>query len=72
MSALIDGNEAYEAVKISHVDWDLHRSDQFTKDLNIRRQSTLVMFKDGEEIDRVIAQTSAIAIEPLFEKAIAG
>jgi len=45
--------------------------DANAKDLKIRRRSTLVMFKDGKEIDRVIAQTSAKAIEPLFEKAIA-
>jgi len=70
VSALIDGNEAYQVVKIIHVDWDLHRSDQFTKDLKIRRQSTMVLFKDGAELDRVVAQTSAIAIEHLLEQGI--
>ncbi len=72
MSALIDDNEAYQAVTVMRVDWDLYRDDQFTKDLGVRRQSTLVMFKDGAEIDRVIAQTSSDAIAKLFDKAIAG
>ncbi len=72
MSALIDANEKYQVVTVFRVDWDTYRKDQITKDLKIRRRSTLVMFKDGKEIDRVVAQTSARAIEPLFEKAIAG
>ena len=71
MSALIDANEKYRVVTVFRVDWDTYRNDQITKDLNIRRRSTLVMFKDGKEIDRAVAQTSARAIEPLFEKAIA-
>jgi len=72
VSALIDANEKYQVVTVFRVDWDTYRKDQITKDLKIRRRSTLVMFKDGKEIDRVVAQTSARAIEPLFEKAIAG
>ncbi len=72
MSALIDGNEAYKAVTVMRVDWDLYREDQITKDLGVRRRSTLVMFKDGAEIDRVIAQTDSSVIQELFEKAIAG
>jgi len=72
VSALIDANEQYQVVTVFRVDWDTYRDEQITKDLKIRRRSTLVMFKDGKEIDRVVAQTSARAIEPLFEKAIAG
>ena len=71
MSALIDANEQYQVVTVFRVDWDTYRDDQITKDLKIRRRSTLVMFKDGKEIDRVVAQTSARAIEPLFQKTIA-
>ena len=54
------------------VDWDLYRGDQITKDLGVRRQSTLVMFKDGAEVDRLIAHTSRDAIAQLFDKAVAG
>jgi len=71
VSALIDANEQYQVVTVFRVDWDTYRDEQITKDLKIRRRSTLVMFKDGKEIDRVVAQTSARAIEPLFQKAIA-
>jgi len=72
VSALIDANPAYQVVKVMKVDWDTFRSHQITKDLRVRRQSTLVIFNDGAEIDRLIAQTSAQAIEQLFTKALAG
>ncbi len=71
MSALIDGNDAYKAVTIMRVDWDTFKGDEWVKELKVRRQSTLVMFKDGEEIDRLIAQTSSAVIEEMFAKAIA-
>ncbi len=71
MSALIDGNDAYQAVTIMRVDWDIFKGDEWVKALNVKRQSTLVMFKDGKEIDRLIAQTSSDVIEEMFAKAIA-
>lgn len=52
------------------VDWDLHGRSELVSELGIRRRSTLVMFKEGKEIGRVIAQTSADAIEPLFIDAL--
>lgn len=69
MSALIDGNADYKAVKILRVDWDKHQGDQLITELEIPRRSTLVMFKGGVEVGRVIAQTSAEDIEPMFQAA---
>jgi len=54
------------------VDWDEYRGAPITAELGIRRQSTLVMFNGGKEVSRVIAQTSAIAIEDLFQQGLAG
>ncbi len=71
MSALIDSNPAYQAVTIMKVDWDTFKNESIVTELEVRRRSTLVMFKNGEEIERVIAQTSAEAIEPMFAKAVA-
>jgi len=51
------------------VDWDTFRGDKIASDLKVRRQSTLVMFKDGQEIDRLIAQTASDVIEAMFIKA---
>ncbi|MGK0172828.1 MAG: hypothetical protein ACI9W2_004569, partial [Gammaproteobacteria bacterium] len=36
----------------------------------VPRRSTLVMFKGGKEVGRVVAQTSTSAIEALFKAAI--
>ena len=54
------------------VDWDKFRGEPITKELNVRRQATLVMFNDGKEVDRLISQTSADIIRQLFDKAVAG
>lgn len=70
MSALIDGNPDYQAVTVMTVDWDTFKSAPIVSELNIPRRSTLVMFAGGEEVGRVVAQTSAAAIEPLFQAAI--
>lgn len=52
------------------VDWDTFKGAPIVADLDIPRRSTLVMFSGGEEVGRVVAQTSATAIEPLFEAAL--
>ena len=70
MSALLDSNPAYQAVKVVRVDWDSHRDDDIVKELKIPRRSTLVMFKQGKEVGRVVAQTDSDAIEALFKKAV--
>jgi len=69
ISALMDANPDYANVQVMSVDWDQYRSSDFTKNLKIPRRSTLVMFKGGEEVGRVIAQTGQAAIEELFKAA---
>lgn len=70
MSALLDGNPKYQAVTVMMVDWDTFKKAPITSELKIPRRSTLVMFKDGEEVARVVAQTSESAISELFDTAI--
>lgn len=69
MSAL-KAKPEYSEITVLRADWDTYRKSALTKELNIRRRSTLVMFRDGEEISRVIAQTSQEAIEDMFRAAI--
>ena len=52
------------------VDWDQFRDDPIVDELKIRRRSTLVMFNEGKEVGRVVAQTSAAAIEALFKAVV--
>ena len=70
MSALLDKDPAYKAVKIIKVDWDRFGRAAIVKQLRIPRRSTLVMFKGGKEVGRVVASTSMEDIEPLFKAAI--
>jgi hypothetical protein len=51
------------------VNWDDFSGAPIVSELNIPRRSTLVMFNGGEEVGRVIAQTSTEAIEALFQAA---
>jgi len=70
ISALMDYNDAYSTVKVMSVDWDTHRRADFVKALRIPRRSTLVMFKDGKEVGRVVAQTAPGVIEELFKAVV--
>jgi len=70
VSALMDENESYAAVKVIAVDWDEYGRSAFAKELGIPRRSTLVMFSGGKEVGRLIAQTNKNAIEDLFKAAV--
>ncbi len=70
MSALIDSNPEYAAVKLIRADWDKHGKSGLRKELKIPRRSTLLMFKGGEEVARVVAQTDKQVIEDLFKSVI--
>ena len=67
VASLLQENEAYANVTIIIADWDEQKRSDLVKDLRIPRRSTLVMFNKGEEVDRVIAQTSRASIENLFK-----
>ena len=70
MSALIDSNPQYAVVKIIKVDWDDYGKSDIVDQLDIPRRSTLVMFNDGKEVARVVAQTGKDAIEALFKAVV--
>ncbi len=69
MRALQQGNPDYAAITVMKVNWDDFSGAPIVSELNIPRRSTLVMFNGGEEVGRVIAQTSTEAIEALFQAA---
>lgn len=70
MRALIDSNSAYRAVTVMKVDWDRFSGDPIVDELGVRGRATLVMFSRGEEVGRVVGQTGAGAIKPLFKAAV--
>lgn len=65
-------NAAYDSLDVFVVDWDarVDKSSAEAKvinELNIPRRSTLVLFKAGSEVDRVVAQTRGKVISNLFD-----
>ena len=70
MRALLDGSPSYQAVTWMKVDWDRFSGDAIVGELGVKGRATLVMFSGGEEVGRVVGQTGADAIEPLFEAAV--
>lgn len=58
----------YKDLVVFKADFDKHKSDLRT--LNVQRQSTLIVFKGNEEIDRSIGDTSAFSIEGLLDKTL--
>lgn len=63
-------NASYGGITVMRVDWDSHRGGDFVRQLKIPRRSTLVLFRGGKEVGRVIAQTSRSAIRTLLDKGV--
>lgn len=70
MSALVESNKDYSSIRMINVDWDDFKKAPIISELGVKRHSTLVMFKGGEEVGRLLAQTSTASIEELLKKAI--
>ncbi len=68
INALIEANPAYgEAITIYRVDWDDYGNGALVNQLNIPRRSTLVMFRDGAEVGRIVAGTREADIRALMD-----
>ena len=63
-------NPAYQTVTVMKVDWSEHSRSDVAKEHAVKRRSTLVMLRGGEEVGRVIGSTSRDDIEALFKAAI--
>ena len=49
------------------VDWDTYKKHEVTTSRKIPRRSTLVLIKNGEEVQRLVAQTSEEKIKTLLD-----
>ncbi|MBY4894390.1 thiol reductase thioredoxin [Jannaschia sp. EhC01] len=68
INALRDANPAYDAnITFYRVDWDQYGSGDLATSLNVPRRSTLVMFRDGVEVGRVVAGTREADIRALLD-----
>lgn len=68
ITALRDANPAYDAaITFYRVDWDAYGGGTLSRSLNVPRRSTLVMFRDGVEVARVVAGTREADIRTLLD-----
>lgn len=68
MERLRSENPAYdEAITFYRVDWDDYGRSEFTTSLNVPRRSTLILFRDGVEVSRIVAGTRERDIRALLD-----
>ena len=70
IKALRANNTAYEKITFMTVDWDTNKSKPIAQGFKIPRRSTLVMFKGGREVGRVVAGTSSKVIKKLLNRGL--
>jgi thioredoxin 1 len=58
----------YKDLVVFKVDFDNQKD--VVRSFNVQRQSTLIVFKGGKEIDRSLGDTSALSIEGLLDKTL--
>lgn len=61
-------NKAFAEIAVMHVDFDSQKDA--LKKLGVKRQSTLIVFKKGQEVGRSLGDTTAFGIESLLQKAL--
>jgi len=68
INALREQGEPYKSMTMLAVDWDENRKSPLIGKYNVPRRSTLIMFKDGKEVGRIVAGTSTSEIQALIDK----
>jgi thioredoxin 1 len=68
IGALRSDNPAYDAaMSFYRVDWDAYGRGDFSTSLNVPRRSTLILFRDGAEVGRIVAGTREADIRALLD-----
>ncbi len=68
IEALRAADPAYDAaITFYRVDWDTYGRGAFATSLGVPRRSTLVMFRDGAEVARIVAGTAEADIRALLD-----
>lgn len=71
LSALLSRNEDYRRLTFIEVDWDTFGRSVLTDRLGVKRNSTLLVMKNGKEIARLEATPEERKIARLLDQAIA-
>ena len=59
--------------ELASLEWfevDFDTQKDVRRSLNVQRQSTMIVYKDGKEVDRAVGRTSRKAIHDLLAKAL--
>ena len=72
MRALIDEIPRYRQVALIRADWDKFGREAIARELRVARRSTLIAFRGGSEVRRIIAATGRKEIAALFDAALTG
>ena len=67
MRALIEDNEQYAEVRVIGIDMDLHGRSRITRDMKVTHHSTMVMFREGREVARLVGHVGRQPIEELIK-----
>ena len=70
MRALIENNEEYVDVRVVGIDMDLHGRSDITRDMKVVHHSTMVMFREGREVGRLVGHVGRKPIEDLMKTAL--
>lgn len=58
----------YDSLQVLRVDFD--KQEKVVRAFKVRKQSTLIVFKNGKEVDRSIADTSRDSVAAMLRKAL--
>lgn len=64
-------NPAYENLTFVDVDWDTFGPSQMTQRLKVKRRSTLLVMKNGEEVARLVNEPYARKVRAFLDAALA-
>ncbi|MEL6564818.1 MAG: thioredoxin family protein [Pseudomonadota bacterium] len=64
-------NPAYQRLSFVDIDWDTFGQSQLTQRLKVKRRSTLLVMKQGEEIARLENEPYARRVRALLDTALA-
>ena len=63
--------EYNDSISFILIDWDTYKNHEVTTSRKVPRRSTMVLIKNGEEVGRLVAQTSERKVKGLLNKAVA-
>jgi len=64
----LDGNAAFKPLTLFSIDYDTEKA--VMRSFDVRERSTLIAFKAGREVGRLVGETQEGAIKALLEKAL--